>query len=107
MDRSHSADFISPQVQPGFAYGEAFGGGAGAGPGWHGAHTVSVHSTNTKLTDVEVIESRTPLLLKEFGIRRDSGGSGEWRGGLSSLPRLHASTDLDVITQVMDATGTL
>ncbi|THU93685.1 hypothetical protein K435DRAFT_799522 [Dendrothele bispora CBS 962.96] len=68
-------------VMPGFAYGEAIGGGSGAGPGWHGTHAVSVHSTNTRLTDVEVIEARCPLLVEEFSIRRQSGGKGKWMGG--------------------------
>ncbi|ESK93976.1 protein isoform a [Moniliophthora roreri MCA 2997] len=44
-------------VTPGFAYGEAIGGGSGTGPTWHGSHAISVHSTNTRLTDVEVIEA--------------------------------------------------
>ncbi|KIY50075.1 hypothetical protein FISHEDRAFT_72121 [Fistulina hepatica ATCC 64428] len=68
-------------VTPGFAYGEAIGGGSGAGPGWHGSHAISVHSTNTRLTDVEVIEARCPLLVKEFAIQKGSGGRGKWRGG--------------------------
>lgn len=55
--------------------------GSGAGDGWHGTHAISVHSTNTRLTDVEVIEARCPLLVEEFSIRKDSGGSGKWRGG--------------------------
>uniref|UniRef100_A0A0W0EUW7 Putative 5-oxoprolinase n=1 Tax=Moniliophthora roreri TaxID=221103 RepID=A0A0W0EUW7_MONRR len=44
-------------VTPGFAYGEAIGGGSGTGPTWHGSHAISVHPTNTRLTDVEVIEA--------------------------------------------------
>jgi len=37
--------------------------------------------TNTRLTDPEVLESRFPVRLWEFGIRRGSGGGGEHRGG--------------------------
>lgn len=43
------------------------------------------HSTNTRLTDVEVLELRTPLLVKQFSIREGSGGAGEFEGG-ASLP---------------------
>ncbi|KAK7464733.1 hypothetical protein VKT23_005939 [Stygiomarasmius scandens] len=77
-------------VSPGFAYGEAIGGGSGAGPGWHGAHAISVHSTNTRLTDVEVIEARCPLLVEEFSIRKGSGGKGKWTGGNGCIRQIKA-----------------
>lgn len=38
---------IHGNVRPGFSYGEAIGGGAGAGPGWHGASAVAVVSRLT------------------------------------------------------------
>ncbi len=47
------------KVTPGWNYGEALGGGSEAGPSWHGASGVQVHSTNTRTTDPEVIEKRT------------------------------------------------
>ncbi|KAK4687972.1 5-oxoprolinase (ATP-hydrolyzing), partial [Tremellales sp. Uapishka_1] len=75
----------SGNVIPGFAYGEAVGGGTGAGDGWHGKNSVAVHSTNTRLTDIEVIEARTPMMLKEFGIKKGSGGTGKWNGGMSTI----------------------
>lgn len=37
--------------------------------------------TNTKITDVEVIERRYPIVVRKFGIRAGSGGEGKWRGG--------------------------
>ena len=37
--------------------------------------------TNTRITDPEVLESRFPVRLVEFGIRRGSGGRGRWGGG--------------------------
>ncbi|KAL7420641.1 hypothetical protein Q5752_004592 [Cryptotrichosporon argae] len=82
-------------VVPGFAYGEAIGGGSGAGPSWHGAHAVSVHSTNTKLTDVEVVELRCPLLVEEFSIRRGSGGAGRFRGGDGCVRQVRAREDVN------------
>ncbi|KAK7993068.1 hypothetical protein PG991_016247 [Apiospora marii] len=65
----------------GFGYGETICGGEGAGPTWHGASAVQVHMTNTRTTDLEILEKRYPVLLREFSIRRGSGGSGEFRGG--------------------------
>ena len=64
-----------------FGYYETIGGGAGAGPGFAGASGVHTHMTNTRITDPEVLESRFPVRVVEFSLRRDSGGAGEWRGG--------------------------
>ncbi len=64
-----------------FGYYETIGGGAGAGPGWHGQSGVHTHMTNTRITDPEILESRYPVLLREFSIRKGSGGAGLYRGG--------------------------
>jgi 5-oxoprolinase (ATP-hydrolysing) len=64
-----------------FGYYETIGGGAGAGPGFAGASGVHVHMTNTRITDPEVLESRTPVIVRSFALRRGSGGAGRWRGG--------------------------
>lgn len=37
--------------------------------------------TNTAITDPEILESRYPVRLREFSIRRGSGGKGKWHGG--------------------------
>lgn len=62
-------------------YYETLCGGAGAGPGFEGASAVHTHMTNSRLTDPEIFETRFPVVLEEFSIRRGSGGPGEWRGG--------------------------
>ena len=36
--------------------------------------------SNTRITDPEVLESRTPVRVREFSLRRGSGGAGRWRG---------------------------
>jgi 5-oxoprolinase (ATP-hydrolysing) len=64
-----------------FGYYETIGGGAGAGPDWHGASGVHTHMTNTRVTDAEVLESRYPVRLAEFALRHGSGGAGRHRGG--------------------------
>ncbi len=64
-----------------YQYYETIGGGAGAGPGFAGASAVQTHMTNTRITDTEVLESRYPVLVREFAVRRGSGGNGAWRGG--------------------------
>lgn len=65
----------------GFGYGETICGGEGAGPSWHGASGVQIHMTNTRTTDVEILEKRYPVLLRAFSLRRGSGGRGRFRGG--------------------------
>ena len=62
-------------------YYETLCGGAGAGPGFHGASAVHTHMTNSLLTDPEVLEARFPVRLEHFGIRAESGGKGAYRGG--------------------------
>ena len=64
-----------------FGFYETMGGGAGAGPGWHGRSGCHVHMSNTAITDVEILEERFPVRVREFGIRRGSGGKGRWNGG--------------------------
>jgi 5-oxoprolinase (ATP-hydrolysing) len=64
-----------------YQYYETICGGSGAGPGFAGASAVHTHMTNTRLTDPEILESRYPVLLEGFGIRRGSGGPGRWPGG--------------------------
>jgi 5-oxoprolinase (ATP-hydrolysing) len=64
-----------------FAYYETLGGGAGAGEGFDGASGVHVHMTNTRITDAEILETRYPVRLRCFALRRGSGGRGRWSGG--------------------------
>jgi len=65
----------------GFGYYETIAGGSGAGPTWEGTDGVHVHMTNTRITDSEIFERRYPVLLREFSIRKGSGGKGQHRGG--------------------------
>ncbi|WP_284222452.1 hydantoinase B/oxoprolinase family protein [Brevundimonas denitrificans] len=69
-------------------YYETIAGGSGAGPGFDGASAVQTHMTNSRLTDPEVLETRFPVLLEEFSIRRGSGGAGANRGGDGAVRRV-------------------
>ncbi|WP_437202935.1 hydantoinase B/oxoprolinase family protein [Planctomicrobium sp. SH664] len=64
-----------------FGYYETICGGAGATDHAAGADAVHTHMTNTRLTDVEVLEHRYPAHIEEFSIRRGSGGVGRHSGG--------------------------
>ncbi|MBM3966270.1 MAG: hypothetical protein FJ308_14585, partial [Planctomycetes bacterium] len=73
-----------------FGYYETIGGGTGGSPLGPGADAVHSHMTNTRLTDVEVLESRYPVRVMEFSIRRGSGGIGAHRGGDGMIRELIA-----------------
>ena len=64
-----------------FGYYETIGGGAGAGPGWHGQSGVHTHMTNTRITDPEILERRYPRFAPRVFHPKDSGGEGKYRGG--------------------------
>ncbi|MEY4953000.1 MAG: hypothetical protein RL299_1424 [Pseudomonadota bacterium] len=71
-----------------YQYYETIAGGSGAGPGFAGADAVQTHMTNSRLTDPEVLESRFPVLLEDFHIRKGSGGAGRWKGGDGAVRRV-------------------
>ena len=62
-------------------YYETIGGGMGAGPCGGGLSGVHTHMTNTLNTPVEVLESRFPVRVLRYGLRRGSGGVGRRHGG--------------------------
>lgn len=64
-----------------FGYYETICGGSGAGPTWDGQSVVQCHTTNTRITDVEVFEKRYPVILHDYSIRHGSGGDGLYKGG--------------------------
>jgi len=62
-------------------YYETIAGGSGAGPDHDGTSAVQTHMTNSRLTDPEILETRLPVRLDRFAIRRGSGGKGAHHGG--------------------------
>ncbi|MFZ1905418.1 MAG: hydantoinase B/oxoprolinase family protein, partial [Steroidobacteraceae bacterium] len=69
-------------------YYETIAGGAGAGPDFDGCDAVQTHMTNSRLTDPEILEEKFPVLVREFAIRRGSGGLGRYHGGDGVIRRL-------------------
>jgi 5-oxoprolinase (ATP-hydrolysing) len=69
-------------------YYETICGGAGAGPEFDGCDAVHTHMTNSRLTDPEILEAQFPVLVREFAIRRGSGGVGRHHGGDGVVRRL-------------------
>lgn len=81
---------------PTFGYYETICGGSGGTADRDGADAVHTHMTNTRLTDPEVLERRTPVRLLQFSIRRGSGGAGRHRGGDGVVRRIEFLKQLDV-----------
>jgi N-methylhydantoinase B len=59
------------------------GGGWGGRPGGDGpSAAVSICQGDVRNTPIELLESRYPLFFEGFSLRTDSGGAGNFRGGL-------------------------
>ncbi|MCB2077504.1 MAG: hydantoinase B/oxoprolinase family protein [Novosphingobium sp.] len=76
-------------------YYETIAGGSGAGPDFDGTDVVQTHMTNSRLTDPEVLETKFPVVLEEFAIRRGSGGSGTHSGGDGAVRRIRFLEPMD------------
>jgi N-methylhydantoinase B len=74
----------------GFTYYETVGGGQGACPHADGPSAIHVAMSNTLNTPIEALETEFPLRVRELGLRRDSGGAGERRGGEGIVRELEA-----------------
>ncbi|WP_433632655.1 hydantoinase B/oxoprolinase family protein [Halomicrococcus sp. NG-SE-24] len=71
-----------PRDDAPYAFYETQGGGFGGRAGKDGLDGVHVHMSNTMNTPVEVLETAYPLRVTRYEFREDSGGAGEYRGGL-------------------------
>ncbi|WP_265109121.1 hydantoinase B/oxoprolinase family protein [Halosolutus halophilus] len=77
-------------------YYETIGGGFGARADRDGMDGVQVGMTNTLNTPVESIETEYPLRVERYALRPDSGGRGEFRGGLGLERSVTVETDATV-----------
>jgi N-methylhydantoinase B len=71
-----------PETGEPWAFYETIGGGYGGRNGLDGVDAVQVNMTNTMNTPIEVMEHYYPIRFESYTIRHDSGGLGEWRGGM-------------------------
>jgi 5-oxoprolinase (ATP-hydrolysing) len=79
-----------------FSIFETLGGGAGAISTAAGTDAVHVHMTNTRLTDPETMELRSPVVLERLAIRHGSGGIGAHDGGAGMIRRIRVLAPCDV-----------
>lgn len=84
---------IGSRDADGFTYYETIGGGFGARPDKDGMDGVQVGMTNTLNTPVEALENEYPMRVERYALRPDSGGCGQYRGGLGIVRSLTVNTD--------------
>ena len=73
--------------------GSAYGGGAGH----DGATATATHLSNLHTTPIEILESEYPCRITRFDVVPDSGGAGQWRGGLALRREYELLEDATVI----------
>jgi N-methylhydantoinase B len=72
---------IDPRTGKEFSYYETVAGGMGARASLDGMSAVHTHMTNSLNTPAEALEYAYPLRVREYSIRKNSGGKGKQRGG--------------------------
>jgi len=84
---------IRPENGAPFSYYETVGGGMGAGPNRPGDSGVHTHMTNSLNTPIEALERYYPIRIREYRIRRRSGGRGRNPGGDGIIRSLEMLAD--------------
>ncbi|MGE0405678.1 MAG: hydantoinase B/oxoprolinase family protein [Candidatus Korobacteraceae bacterium] len=87
---------IDPRTGEPFAYYETVAGGMGARPGKHGVSGVHTHMTNSLNTPAEALEYAYPLRITRYGLRRESGGDGQFHGGNGIVREIELLADSEV-----------
>jgi N-methylhydantoinase B len=76
---------IDPRTGAEFSYYETVAGGMGARPGQNGMSATHTHMTNSLNTPAEALEYAYPLRVREYSIRKASGGRGRYKGGEGAI----------------------
>jgi N-methylhydantoinase B len=87
---------IDPRTGEPFTYYETIAGGMGGRPGKPGVSGVHTHMTNSLNTPAEALEYAYPLRVKQYSLRKNSGGSGRFRGGDGIVREIEVLTDCEV-----------
>lgn len=70
-----------------------FGGGLGGSPRGDGMNHSASALSNSYIASVEMVEARFPLKFHQWALRPDSGGDGQYRGGLGSTYEVELTCD--------------
>ena len=72
---------LDPRTSAEFSYYETVAGGMGARPTQDGMSATHTHMTNSLNTPAEALEYAYPLRVRQYRIRKGSGGRGRQKGG--------------------------
>jgi N-methylhydantoinase B len=76
---------VNPRNDRYYTLVEGYCGGSGGGPAKDGLDAVQVFMANVANFPIEVAESEYPVHYRQHVLRTDSGGPGEFRGGLGEV----------------------
>ena len=76
-----------------FVVGEFDAGGSGGGPHLDGVDVIETDASNCMNLPVEALELEAPVRVHQMALRTDSGGPGEFRGGLGCVREFEFLTD--------------
>jgi N-methylhydantoinase B len=83
---------IDPRTGAEFSYYETVAGGMGARPALDGMNATHTHMTNSLNTPAEALEYAYPLRVREYRIRKGSGGKGKCKGGDGAIREIEVLT---------------
>jgi N-methylhydantoinase B len=78
----------------GFVTGDLLAGGSGAARGHDGVDAIETDATNCMSVPAEAMELEAPIRVNRCELRRDTGGRGQWRGGLGLLKEFEILDDV-------------
>jgi len=87
---------VDPRTNEPFAYYETIAGGMGGRSTKTGVSGVHTHMTNSLNTPAEALEYAYPLRVRQYSLRRGSGGKGKQRGGDGIVREIEVLSDAEV-----------
>jgi N-methylhydantoinase B len=105
----HHADLLTAQMNGRspkdgklFIYNGGFvGGGWGATQRGDGmSATICINDGDTHNSPVEQVESKFPIMVERYELRPDSGGAGQWQGGLGTEKSVMAESPFAFNAQI-------
>jgi N-methylhydantoinase B len=84
---------LDPRTGREFSYYETIAGGMGARPTMDGMNATHTHMTNSLNTPAEALEYAYPLRVREYRIRKNSGGKGKHKGGDGTIREIETLAD--------------
>jgi N-methylhydantoinase B len=110
MEGATACNFLFGGVHP--EYGEYYTNYHIEGSGWGGTGdhdgnaVLCPNNGNCRNTPVEVLETKYPFIVERYALRNDSGGPGQFRGGLASSRIFRVTAPEVTVSALFDRTKT-